>query len=250
MLMFYANPFFLPSTVDFVHLDSTLLSCCAVSRLGKRPTALSIDSPTGVTHASRGNSTSSKLRSRSSVLPRLPTSNTHKGVPRWRHCKFYALRTIPYRHTYKSQKFFFCSWVTGFVRDPSHHIETPTWISTRRFMTKGGTGDYLLRFWRSHAWVPQRLYRQTLLWLVIRSRSLSILEEQNDRKKRDAEQSAPTHACHTHCTPMHLGTTADWSMTFFGTDFMKHAIWQGSVEEPTAKDFVARKVRTIVWNEV
>jgi hypothetical protein len=39
-------------------------------------------------------------------------------------------------------------------------------------------------------------------------------------------------------------------MTFLGTDFKKHAIWQGSVEKPAAKDFVARKVRTIEWNKV
>jgi hypothetical protein len=34
-------------------------------------------------------------------------------------------------------------------------------------------------------------------------------------------------------------------MTSLGTDFEKHAKWQGYVEEPAAKDFVARKVRTI-----
>jgi hypothetical protein len=34
-------------------------------------------------------------------------------------------------------------------------------------------------------------------------------------------------------------------MMFLGTDFETHANWQGSVEEPTAKDFVARKARTI-----
>jgi hypothetical protein len=34
-------------------------------------------------------------------------------------------------------------------------------------------------------------------------------------------------------------------MTFFRTDFVKHAIWQGSIEKPAAKDFIARKVRTI-----
>jgi hypothetical protein len=39
-------------------------------------------------------------------------------------------------------------------------------------------------------------------------------------------------------------------MTFLGTDFEKHAKWQGSVEEPAAKDFVARKVHTIEWNKV
>jgi hypothetical protein len=49
---------------------------------------------------------------------------------------------------------------------------------------------------------------------------------------------------------MQLGTTAGQSRTFLGTDFKKRAIWQGSVEEPAAKDFVVRKVRTIEWNKV
>ncbi len=39
-------------------------------------------------------------------------------------------------------------------------------------------------------------------------------------------------------------------MTFLGTDFEKRAKWLGSVEEPAAKDFVARKVRAIEWNKV
>jgi hypothetical protein len=39
-------------------------------------------------------------------------------------------------------------------------------------------------------------------------------------------------------------------MMFLGTDFEKHAKWQGSVEEPAAKDFVAGKIRTIEWNKV
>jgi hypothetical protein len=33
------------------------------------------------------------------------------------------------------------------------------------------------------------------------------------------------------------------------TDFETHAIWQGYVEDPTAKDFVARKARTIALSE-
>jgi hypothetical protein len=39
-------------------------------------------------------------------------------------------------------------------------------------------------------------------------------------------------------------------MTTLGTDFEKRAKWQGSIEEPAAKDFVARKVCTIEWNKV
>jgi hypothetical protein len=39
-------------------------------------------------------------------------------------------------------------------------------------------------------------------------------------------------------------------MRSFRTDFETHAKWQGYIEEPTAKDFVAREVRTIKLNEV
>jgi hypothetical protein len=34
------------------------------------------------------------------------------------------------------------------------------------------------------------------------------------------------------------------------TDFETHAKWKGYIEEPTAKDFIARKVRTIELNKV
>jgi hypothetical protein len=39
-------------------------------------------------------------------------------------------------------------------------------------------------------------------------------------------------------------------MTSLGTDFDMYAIWQGYVEDPAAKDFVARKARTIALSEV
>jgi hypothetical protein len=35
-----------------------------------------------------------------------------------------------------------------------------------------------------------------------------------------------------------------------GTDLETHAKWHGSIEEPTAKDFVARKICTIELNKV
>jgi hypothetical protein len=38
-------------------------------------------------------------------------------------------------------------------------------------------------------------------------------------------------------------------MLSLGTDFEMHAIWQGCVEEPTAKEFVARKAHTIALIE-
>jgi hypothetical protein len=39
-------------------------------------------------------------------------------------------------------------------------------------------------------------------------------------------------------------------MTSFVTDFETHAIWQGCVEDPAAKDFVARKAHTIALSKV
>jgi hypothetical protein len=39
-------------------------------------------------------------------------------------------------------------------------------------------------------------------------------------------------------------------MTSLGTDFETHAIWQGYIEEPAARDFVARKARTIALSKV
>jgi hypothetical protein len=39
-------------------------------------------------------------------------------------------------------------------------------------------------------------------------------------------------------------------MTSLGTDFEMHANWQGYVKVPAAKDFVARKVRTIALSKV
>jgi hypothetical protein len=38
-------------------------------------------------------------------------------------------------------------------------------------------------------------------------------------------------------------------MTSLGTDFETHANWQGSIEEPPAKDFVARKAHTIALSK-
>jgi hypothetical protein len=38
-------------------------------------------------------------------------------------------------------------------------------------------------------------------------------------------------------------------MTSLGTDFEMYAIWQGYVEDPAAKDFIARKARTIALSK-
>ncbi len=38
-------------------------------------------------------------------------------------------------------------------------------------------------------------------------------------------------------------------MTSLGTDFEMHAIWQGYVDDPAVKDFVARKARIIALSK-
>jgi hypothetical protein len=38
-------------------------------------------------------------------------------------------------------------------------------------------------------------------------------------------------------------------MTFLRTDFETHAIWQGYIEEPAAKDFVVRRAPTIALSK-
>jgi hypothetical protein len=38
-------------------------------------------------------------------------------------------------------------------------------------------------------------------------------------------------------------------MMSLGTDFEMHAIWQGYIEDPAAKDFVARKAHTIALSK-
>jgi hypothetical protein len=38
-------------------------------------------------------------------------------------------------------------------------------------------------------------------------------------------------------------------MTSLGTDFEMQAKWQGNIDEPAAKDFVARKAHTIALSE-
>ncbi len=57
--------------------------------------------------------------------------------------------------------------------------------------------------------------------------------------------------CASH--PRHFCAIGGWQllkdMTSLGTDFEMHAIWQGYVEEPAAKDFVARKAHTMALSK-
>jgi hypothetical protein len=72
-------------------------------------------------------------------------SNTHEGLQGDVIANSTPYERLPTDAPTRARNSFFGSQVMRFVRDPSHHIKTPTWISTRRST----------RFWRSHAWVPK-----------------------------------------------------------------------------------------------
>ncbi len=106
--------------------------------------ALSIDSPTGVTHASRGNSASKfqglEVLSFQDSLRATPTKE-YKVTSSQTLC---PMRNFLHTHLQEPEILFYCSRVTRFERDSSHHIETPTWNFTRISTSKGGTGNGLL----------------------------------------------------------------------------------------------------------
>ncbi len=126
--------------------------------------------------------------------------------------KFYALCVTSYRRTYKSQIFLVHKWrvseetclvISRLLRE----------ISTRRSTSESGTGkDYLSHdFLRSPAKSTfKHLYKQTPLWLIVMRKEPQEPWRTRRLQERDVDQSAPTHASHTHCTPRQLDTTADW----------------------------------------
>jgi hypothetical protein len=82
------------------------------------------------------------------------------------------------------------------------------------------------------------------------SKRLRNPEDQDDCKKGTLSDQPQL----TRVTPTAL--LGSWvlqpikDMMSLRTDFKTHAKWQGYIEEPTAKDFVAREVRTIELNKV
>jgi hypothetical protein len=171
---------------------------------------------------------------------------------RWRHCKFSALRVTNFGRTYKNQKFFLGHrWQ---VSQETHLVvlKLLRTFSTRRSMSKRGTGkDYLLHYLRSPTKSTFKcLCKQTQFWQVVMSKSLRNPEDQDDCKKGMLSDQPRL----TRVTPTVL--IGSWllqpikDLTSLGTDFERHAKWQKYIEEPAAKDFVARKVRTIAWSQV
>ncbi len=125
-------------------------------------------------------------------------------------------------------------------------------ISTRRSMSKSGTGkDYLLHYLRSPAKSTFKgLCKQTPLWLVVMRKEPQEPWRTRRPQERDVEQSAPTHAHHTHCASRQPGTTADRRYEV-PRDWIQEACQMAGVLWGTCcKGFCARKVRTIKLNKV
>jgi hypothetical protein len=82
------------------------------------------------------------------------------------------------------------------------------------------------------------------------SKSLRNPEDQDNCKKGTLRDQPRL----THITPTAL--LGSWvlqpieDMMSLGIAFEMHAKWQGYIEEPTAKDFIGRKVCTIELNKV
>jgi hypothetical protein len=166
--------------------------------------------------------------------------------------KFYPLRATSYRCTYKSQ-IFFGSRVTRFWRDTSCHFETPTWnfykeIYEQKWYWKGLLIALLEDSCKEY--LQASLQADSALAHCHEKKSLRNPEEQEDHKKGMLSDQ-PRLTCVTPTELLGSGVLQPIEgMTFLGTDFEKCTKCQGPVEEPTAKHFVAREVRTIELTKV
>ncbi len=166
--------------------------------------------------------------------------------------KFYALRAISYRRTYNSQNFFWFTSDAFLKRHVSSFQDSYVKFLQGDLWAKGVPERATYRItWGVPQRVPSsvsasRLRSDSSSW----EKSLRDPEEQEDRKKGTLSNQPWL----TRITPTAL--LGSWvlqrieDMTFLGTDFETHAKRQGSFEEPAAKDFLAKKVRTIKLNKV
>ncbi len=130
---------------------------------------------------------------------------------RWRHRKILC-PTTDFQQTHLQEPDFFLVHEWRISEETHLVISRLLWeISTRRSMSKSGTGkDYLSHYLRSPVKSTfKHLYKQTPLWLVVMRKEPQEPWRTRRPRERDVEQSAPTHASHTHCAPRQLGTTAD-----------------------------------------
>ncbi len=157
---------------------------------------------TRVTHASRRNSASVEFQGQEVLSLRdALCRSTHLSI-RWCHCEIpRPTRNFLQTHLQQPEFFLVHEW---HVSQETHLVISRLLreISTRRSTSESGTGkDYLLRYLKSPAKsIFKRLCKQTPLWSIVMSKTPQELQRLRWPQERDVEQSAPTHACHTHCT--------------------------------------------------
>ncbi len=211
--------------------------------------ALSIDSSTGVTLASKGKLCISDFWGLGELsLQDSLQSSTHEGslVPGWlmrlgetllkwkskdKKCCLYEMPYVaaPIRVLGDIIAKFYALFTTSYTDAPTRAIFflVHEWrvseetrlvilrllceISMRRSTSKSGTGkDNLLHYLRSPAKSTfKHLCKQTPLWFVIMRKEPREPWRTRRPQERDIEQSAPTHARHTHCASRQLGTSAN-----------------------------------------
>ncbi len=125
--------------------------------------------------------------------------------------KLYAQCATSYRRTYKSQVSFLVHYWQVSEEPCIIILRCLHEFSMRRSTSESGTGkDYLSHYLRSPAKKTfKRLYKQTLLWLLVMRKEPQVPWRTWRLQERDIEQLALTHACHTHCASSQLGTTAN-----------------------------------------
>jgi hypothetical protein len=163
-------------------------------------------------HASRRNSASVEIQGQEVLsLQDALHCSTRESI-RWRHCNILrSTRNLLWMHLQEPEIFLVHEWQVSWET----HLVISRLLrafSTRRSTSKSGTGkDYLLHYLRS----PMKstfncLFKQTLLWRVIMSKTPQEPWRSRWPQERDLERSAPTHLRQIHCASRQLGTTADW----------------------------------------
>ncbi len=144
------------------------------------------------------------------------------------------------------------SWFTGdvFFWRPVSLSRLLCAFSMRRSTTKSGTRkDYLSCLRSSVRSTFKCLIKDTPLWHGVMSTTIKNPEDQDGREKRTLSNQPQL---------MGISPTAllgRWvlqpikDMASLGTDLEMHTNWQGCIKEPAAKDFVARKARTITMSK-
>ncbi len=132
-----------------------------------------------------------------------------------------ALRATSYRHTYKNQNLF--------------------WFTSNAFLKRP-----VLLNWR----LLRPFFKEEATCKSITKKGLLYAPENHEECKSGMLSDQPRLLCVTSMALLcHRGQQLLKDMTSLGTDFEMHAILQGYVEDPTAKDFIARKARTIALSK-